>query len=64
MHQYIVRVSVYRQLCGPVDGQVDQFHLKVAVDVWGAVVSSVEDHWSIDGRLNIVKDWEKWRLHL
>ena len=59
MHRYIVQVSVCRLQSGPVDEQVDQFHLVAAVDVWDAVVSSVEDHGLIDGRLIIVEDLGK-----
>ena len=58
-----MKVSVYRPLCGPVDGQVDRFHVR-AVDVWGAVVFGFEDRASIVGQLKIVEDWEKLRLHL
>ena len=64
MRQYIELVSVCRPPCGPVCERVYQCHLEAVVDVWDGVVFSFEDHWSIDGRQDIVEDLEKWQQHL
>ena len=44
--------------------RVSQLYRKAGVDDEDVLVSSVEDHGSVGGRLNIVEDSAKWQQHL